>query len=169
MDKYKERLVKGRPGKEVFGIMAAGVVLIAAAVAVMLLVHSLGFFLIPIGVVLIMQGVQHLHVEFEYLIVNGDIEIDRIVNKNSRKILREITVENIQRIAPLSNDRVKNDLEVNNRRKVIDYTEGADSGMYYVVFERAGEKETAYILDLDEECLQLLEDTPALKRKVERK
>ncbi|MCR4837448.1 MAG: DUF6106 family protein [Eubacterium sp.] len=167
MDKYKERLVKGRPGGEVFGIMAIGAVLIAAGVAVMLLVHALGFFLVPIGGVLIFQGIQHMNVEYEYLIVNGDIEISKIINKNSRKILREITAEDIQRVAPLSNDRVKNDLEVNTRRKVYDYTDGTGGELYFVVFERAKEKDSAYILDLDEECVQLLEDT--LKRKFERK
>ena len=56
MDKYKERLVKGRPGGEVFAIMAIGAVLIAAGAAVMLLVHAAGFLLIPIGIVLIYQG-----------------------------------------------------------------------------------------------------------------
>ncbi len=167
MDKYKERLVKGKPGNEVFAIMAVGALLVAGGIAVMLLVHALGFFLLPIGGILIWQGLQHMHVEYEYLIVNGDIEISRIVNKNSRKILREITVENIQRVAPLSNDRVKNDLEVNNRRKVIDYTDGTGGELYFVVFERDKEKESAYILDLDEECVELLAET--LKRKFERK
>ena len=167
MDKYKERLVKGRPGGEVFAIMAVGAVLIAAGAAVMLLVHAAGFLLIPIGIVLIYQGIQHMSVEYEYLIVNGDIEISRIINKNSRKILREITVEDIQRVAPLSNERVKNDLEVNNRRKVVDYTDGSHGELCFVVFERVKEQETAYILDLDEDCVELLAET--LKRKFERK
>ena len=167
MDKYKERLVKGRPGGEVFGSMAVGALLIAAGIAVMLLLHVLGFFLIPIGIVLVYQGVQHMNVEYEYLIVNGDIEISKIINKNSRKILREITKEDIQRVAPLSNDRVKNDLEVNTRRKVYDYTDGTGGELYFVVFERSKEKEAAYILDLDEESVQLLEET--LKKKFERK
>ena len=167
MDKYKERLVKGKPGGEVFGIMAIGGVLIAGGIAVMILLHPLGFFLIPIGIVLIVQGMQHMNVEFEYLIVNGDIEISKIVNKNSRKILREITVEDIQRVAPLSNDRVKNDLEGNDRRKVYDYTDGTGGPLYYVVFERSKDKEAAYILDLDEECVQLMAET--LKRKFEMK
>lgn len=169
MDRYNERLVPGRPGSEARLVFGVGIVLILAAVGLV----AAGFAVKPIialgslpavvlGVYIIIYSRQLFQVEFEYLLVNGDIEVSKIIAKKRRKVVREIRVEDITRMAPLSNDRVKNDISRVEKRQVFDYTAGTEtaeeSGAYYVVVEKVKNVESFYILDLNDDCRQHMKE-----------
>ena len=160
MDRYKERLVKGRSGRDVAGFMIGGIALITIGLLITVLVHQAGLFIIPVGVVLIVMAVQRMSVEFEYLILNGDIEIAKIISKKSRKTVWEITAGDVQYAAPADSDTVKNDMERKSNLEVYDYTAGEDAtGTCYAFLEQKDSKERMSILDLDEECISLLKET----------
>ena len=164
MEKYSERLVKGRVGSDAFLIMGGGIALVIAGVALTMFVTSFGLFLVAAGVFIIVQATQRFHIEFEYLILNGDVDIAKIISKKSRKNLRSISAGDIQYMAPLSNEYAKNDLEIKNQLKIFDYTEKKpEADSYYVIFENKNGKESAYILDLDQKSLDIMKE--ALKTK----
>ncbi len=164
MDNYSERLVKGRVGSDAFIMVAAGVILAAGGVAMTVLLTSFGLFFLAGGIFIIVQAVQRFNVEYEYLILNGDIDIAKIISKKSRKNLRSISAENIQYMAALTNEYAKNDLDIKKQLKIFNYTDGTpDKDSYYVVFENKNGKEAAYILDLDQKSLDIMKD--ALKMK----
>ena len=169
MDRYNERLVPGRPGSEARLVFGVGIVLILAAVGLV----AAGFAVKPIialgslpavvlGVYIIIYSRQLFQVEFEYLLVNGDIEVSKIIAKKRRKVVREIRAEDITRMAPLSNDCVKNDISRVEKRQVFDYTAGTEtaeeSGAYYVVVEKVKNVESFYILDLNDDCRQHMKE-----------
>ncbi len=173
MDRYNERLVRGKPGKEagiVFGIgillilSAAGLVVAGLVVRAVIALGSLPA--LVLGIYVIVYSRQLFQVEFEYLIVNGDIEVSKIIAKKRRKVVREIRAEDIVRAAPLSNDSVRNEIERDARKKVFDYTAGEDGG-YYAIFEHTQREDCIYLLDLDEGCRQHLKEV--LKSKFELK
>ncbi len=128
------------------------------------LLTSFGLFFLAGGIFIIVQAVQRFNVEYEYLILNGDIDIAKIISKKSRKNLRSISAENIQYMAALTNEYAKNDLDIKKQLKIFNYTDGTpDKDSYYVVFENKNGKEAAYILDLDQKSLDIMKD--ALKMK----
>ena len=164
MEKYAERLVKGRVGSDAFLIMGIGGALMVAGIAITILLTSFGLFLVLIGGFICSQAVSRFKVEFEYLILDGDIDVAKIYAKKSRKNIRSISAEEIQYMAPMSNDRARNDLEVKRQLKIYDYTEkSSDTSNYYIVFENHNGKESAYILDLEGKSLDLMKE--ALKAK----
>ena len=164
MDKYSERLVKGRVGADAFLLMGIGVILSAGGIAVTLLFSSFGLFILLVGIFVIIQSTQRFHIEYEYLILNGDVDIAKIMSKKNRKNLNSISVDDIQYMAALSNEYAKNDLDIKKQMKVYNYTDlTPDEGSYYVIFENKNGKEAAYILDLDEKSLDIMKE--ALKAK----
>ena len=164
MEKYTERLVKGRVGNDAFLMMGGGVVLIIGGIVMTILLSTFGLFIVAVGIFVIVQATSRFHIEFEYLIMNGDVDIAKIISKKSRKDLCSIKEGDITSMASLNNDRARNDLEVKKQLKILDYTEKKpDADNYYVIFENKNGKEAAYILDLDEKSVEIMKD--ALKMK----
>ncbi len=164
MDQYTERLVKGRAGSEAFLMLGLGIVLMIAGVVVTMLLTTFGLFVSAIGIFIIVQSMQRFHVEFEYTIFNGDIDVAKIYSKKSRSEIRSIKAEDIQYMASMSNDRARNDLEVKRQLKILDYTEKApDKTNYYIIFENRNGKEAAYIMDMDEKCIEIMKTALKLK------
>ena len=164
MDKYTERLVKGRVGSDAFLVIGIGAVLAVGGLTLTLLVTTFGLFILALGIYVIVQGTQRFQVEFEYLILNGDIDVAKIIAKKSRKNIRSIAAEDIQYMASLSNEYAKNDLQIKKMLKIMDFTEKRpDADNYYVIFENKAGKESAYILDLDEKSVELMKEALKLK------
>ena len=85
MEKYTERLVKGRVGNDAFLMMGGGVVLIIGGIVMTILLSTFGLFIVAVGIFVIVQATSRFHIEFEYLIMNGDVDIAKIISKKSRK------------------------------------------------------------------------------------
>ncbi len=51
---------------------------------------------------------QKIYTEYEYIITNGSIDIDRIVEQNKRKKIIEFDIKNVELMAEENSDEVKN-------------------------------------------------------------
>ena len=98
-DFYTEQLVKRKAS---MGTMVAKAALIALTV-----VSLLSFFLFPLGIlffgIMIVADIflfRQLDLEFEYLYVNGDLDIDKIMAKQKRKRVFQTNVSELEVIAP---------------------------------------------------------------------
>ena len=98
-DFYTEQLVKRKAS---MGTMVAKAALIALTV-----VSLLSFFLFPLGIlffgIMIVAAIflfRQLDLEFEYLYVNGDLDIDKIMAKQKRKRVFQTNVSELEVIAP---------------------------------------------------------------------
>lgn len=104
MDRFSEQLVpKASTGKDMFlrGLLVA---------AALLLIGALGFFAIPFGLLLIfllLAGsviwglvwlLQGTFVEYEYIVTNDDLDIDKIVGKRKRKRLITVSLSGAKEI-----------------------------------------------------------------------
>ncbi len=172
MDRYTERLVKGRPGSEaklVFGLgilcILGAIGLVVTGIMVKAVIAAIALPVFVLGVFIIYYSLQLFQVEYEYLITNGDIEISKIIAKKRRKVVREIRAEDIVRMSSLSNERARNDLSRVDSRRVEDYTAGEDKS-YFVIEEKVKGTEYYYVLDLEGESEQHMKDV--LKTKVEK-
>ena len=94
-DFYTEQLVKRKAS---MGTMVAKAALIALTV-----VSLLSFFLFPLGIlffgIMIVADIflfRQLDLEFEYLYVNGDLDIDKIMAKQKRKRVFQTNVSELE-------------------------------------------------------------------------
>ena len=97
-DFYTEYLVKQKPSGKTYAIKAA---LIAVTVCTFLLMFSIpfGFFIPMIMIFVDVFMFRRLDLEFEYLYVNGDLDIDKIMAKQSRKRVFSTNVKDIEIMA----------------------------------------------------------------------
>lgn len=96
---------------------------------------------------------QNLDLEFEYLIVNDQITIDKIMGKARRKKAWEGTLGEVQVIAPLDSYMLK-DYEKPNM-KVLDFgshTQGAK--VYGMIYQGEGGQMSKIIFEPNEKILQ---------------
>ena len=99
MDVFVEQIIKRKLSAKdfliFFGILILGVVLILAS---MLFLPSM-FFLVVIGVCVggyFLMGTRNL--EFEYSVTNGDLTVDKIINRRSRKRVISFDVHDVEEI-----------------------------------------------------------------------
>ena len=76
------------------------------------MIALVGLPVLVLGIYVAFYSRQLFSVEFEYLILNGDVDVAKIIAKKSRKNIRSIAAEDIQYMASLSNEYAKNDLQI---------------------------------------------------------
>lgn len=140
-DYYTEQLIKKQTTMK---DICVKILLILAVVMSVLIV-----FLFPLGIILpvavIVAAViffRRLDVEYEYLYVNGDLDIDKIMHKAKRKRLFSMSVNDLELLAPV--DAVE--LRQYQRAKTYDYTSCSGQGKVYalVVAERGQTKKILF-------------------------
>ena len=134
-DFYTEQLVKKRTTmKDVF--IKAFLVAVAIVSVITVLMFPLGIIIPIIVIVLVVFLIRRLDVEYEYLYVNGDLDIDKIMHKAKRKRVFSTNISNMELLAP------EGAYELNNytNAKVVDYSSGmADAKRYVLVVAENGQ------------------------------
>lgn len=136
-DFYTEQLVKRRASK--------GAVLVKAGLSLLTVLAFLSFFLFTPGILFLAVMIavdifafRQLDLEFEYLYVNGDLDIDKIMAKQRRKKVFETNISELEILAPTGS------AELNAFQKVKTHnfsTLEPDHKTYTMVIVRNGEKE----------------------------
>lgn len=141
-------------------------IVIGAMVLIMVssMVPFLVSFLVPIAAVIIIGAVflmRRLNIEFEYVFTSGDLDIDKIFNKNKRKKFLTIDVRNIEIMAPV--DSKDHASELSNYQKVVDCSSGTKkNNTYAAMIVRDGKREKL-IIEPNEKMLK------AIKKYIPRK
>ena len=135
-DYYTEQLVKKQAGMKDIVIKAA---LVAVTIVSVLIV-----FLFPFGIILPGLAVmfRRLNVEYEYLFVNGDLDIDKIMNKAKRKRMFSANVNDLEILAPADSIEVRQ----YQKAKTYNYSSGSGQAALYalVVSERGEQKKIIF-------------------------
>lgn len=134
-DFYTEQLIKKQPNSK-DTMKKAG--LIALAVASVFLVFIIPFgIIIPVAVIaFVCMMFLRMDVEYEYLFVNGDLDVDKIMHKAKRKRVFSANVKEMELLAPAGNAKLG---EFRNA-KVLDVSSGAQrANLYVMVVAQSGE------------------------------
>lgn len=134
-DYYTEQLIKKQTDMKDMLIKA---VLVAAAI-----VSVLTIFIMPMGLIipiiviaLVWFLISRLNVEYEYLYVNGDLDIDKIMNKSKRKRVFSANVDVMELLAPVDSPR----LDQFQNAKVMNLSSGsADARLYALIVSHNGQ------------------------------
>ncbi len=138
---YVECLVKSK-GNVLFTILR-WVLYVLAGVAFLSLAIGTGFFGVLFGFGLAAGG-YYLgmlgEVEYEYLYMDKEITVDRILAQNSRKKVATYSMEKVEIFAPIKSYRLDN--YKNRQVKVKDFSIGTEEkpDLRYVFFYEGGEK-----------------------------
>ncbi|MBQ9609676.1 MAG: hypothetical protein IJV15_09580 [Lachnospiraceae bacterium] len=153
MDNYTEQILPIKPTSKEYTLFAGAITLAMIGLALMVLMNiGIGFLLLLLGCVASYFAKRGLDYEYEYIFTNGDFEVAKIISKSSRKNVCEVGEENVQRILQYNSDKFQNELDINTKMSVKDYTtkEPDNSYRWYAFMMNEKNKTTAVVLELDD-------------------
>ena len=135
-------------------------VIVAVAVLGMPFVGILSFVIAVILAVLAYYFVfPKLNVEYEYIILNHDLQIDAIYNKAKRKRLKNLDIQGAEIIAPKGSPR----LHSYKPDKVYDYSSGNPSGKAYAIMMPMDQKNICIYIEPDAKMIDHMKQWMGMK------
>ena len=131
-DLYTELLVQRKTP-------ASAKILKVIMIVVTVFAGLLGFTFMPLALVVFVGMIilcyfklSSFDLEFEYLYVNGELDVDKIMSKTKRKRVASIEMEKVEMIAPLKSHEL--DYYRNNKGiKIVDYSSGEEDHDIYAI------------------------------------
>lgn len=149
-DGYEEILVKrGRSAKDSF---LKGMVISVAAILIVIGVFFFNPLFLIAGVAFAFLAyyliLPNFDIEYEYLYVGGDIDIDKIMAKRKRKRIESLSKDNLEVMAPTGSDHLSQYVKDG---KVKDYTSGDPDVKTWTLVYNQEKKSEIVCLELTEE------------------
>lgn len=147
-DYYTEQLVKKKTdGKDI----AIKVILVFCTVFSFFFVLMMPFLLIlpVLMIVLDYFMFRRLDLEYEYLYVNGDLDIDKIMGKQKRKRVFSMNVNDLELLAPLG----AGELNQYRSSKVLDYSSHMPNTRCYAMIITKDGQQTKVIFEPEQVIL----------------
>lgn len=135
-DFYTEQLVKKQAGKKDFFVKA---ILILASVACVVIapILPLGWVVAALMIAATIFLIRRMDIEYEYMFINGDLDIDVIYRKAKRKKVFAVNVSDLVILAPVGSIELKQ----YQKLKTIDYSSGTGKNrLYGMVVGRNGQQ-----------------------------
>ncbi len=144
MDTFIEYIVKKKKTAKDY-LITAGIVLALLVFAALCLLLNRMFFGIPF-ILLVFAGwgaytlITASNVEFEYILTNTELDIDKIIARRARKRAVTVNFKEIEVCAGTDNPNFRHILERNVSRTEKLYGDINSGNVYFVDFSRDGEK-----------------------------
>ena len=106
--------------------------------------------------------IQKTDVEYEYLFVNGEFDIDMVMAKSKRKRVKSFNLSEADLVAPLNSHRMDY-YNGNQNMKVLDYSSGNPQHKRFGVITRLDNATCKIILEPDEALAQAMKKTAPSK------
>ncbi|XCP83429.1 DUF6106 family protein [Roseburia hominis] len=136
-DYYTEQLVKRKTPASAYVIMGGLALMTTIAVLAMLL-FPFGILIVVIAGVIDYFVFRGLNVEYEYLYVNGNLDIDKIMSKSKRKRIFEMAINDMELIAPKGAAQLHGFQNI----KATDFSSGmSDARLYEMIVVKSGAKQ----------------------------
>ena len=88
--------------------------------------------------------------EYEYLFVNGEFDIDMVMAKSKRKKVMSVNLSEADLIAPLNSHKMDY-YNGNSRMKTLDYSSGNPEHKRFAIIMKAGGENSRIIIEPDDE------------------
>ncbi|HBN83370.1 MAG TPA: hypothetical protein DDZ89_05950 [Clostridiales bacterium] len=154
MDLFNEKIVKKNYDyKDAFIVLALILVafLLFFLTIFLNLTMALPIVLIGIGYGLF-QLISARHVEFEYSVTNGDMDVDKIIAKRKRVRVFSVEGKNLEMLAKLKSDKYTGDFQsISQRVEAVSFMENDD--VYFLVAPYKGNR-TILFFEPNERMLQ---------------
>lgn len=143
MDLFMEYIIKRKKGIKENIITLAIILCVPSLVylSIMLMVTPIApltFFIIAGILFLAYWLISKMNVEFEYIITNNELDIDKIVSKKTRKRLITIDLKKVDCVAPVATTAQKNELS-KSATNVLYADSGLAENSFFINFEKDGQ------------------------------
>ena len=147
-DIFNEYLVKRKNGPK--QLLYKGLIGLAAIAIMALALYFLGVFAL-----LVIAGVgaglffayKEFDVEYEYVLTNDELDIDRIVSRERRKNVLNVNVKTIEILAPANGEHSQK-MKNKSIRRSFDYSSGInDDRKWFAIYEDPKEGKTLVLFD----------------------
>jgi len=171
-DTYIERIVKRKPDSRQrmarLGIVAGGFVLVVAA---SIIGGMIGIPLFPIFFALTaffgFRFFLQQSWEFEYAVTNGEIDIDRIMGRSTRKRILTVDCRNFDVFLPLIPENAS-EYQSKTIKTTVDAASSSDAeGRWFAIFQGKDGQRTLLIFEPDERMLNVI--NAALPRRLQKR
>ena len=166
-DIYAECLVKRKdpPYKILYYI---GVVFLFLIGLVASMLFSFGFIVLFGAVAVVWFVGPRLHVEYEYVFVTNEMEIDRIFSQRYRKKGQKIEMQKVELVAPMSSHEFDN-VKQNPQIKVVDYSSKMPDARTYGVTYSDDKGRFLFVIEPNDAILKCMKSTAPRKVQVDPK
>lgn len=155
MDKYNERLVKGKPdAKDLALVIASALVVLVGIYLIIFVTFSFGVLVLALGVFCVGSTFGNLSVEYEYTLTNGDIDIAKIIAMKKRKTIGSIKLGDILCMDKADSNKVTHDIQEGADTILRNYTQNDPEASYYAIYTGENNKKIISIFDFDEKCVE---------------
>ena len=155
-DLYKEHLVKKEPTAADTAKKFGSILLIVLCAAAGLFIHPLMLIAaIVLGVLAAVFIFPNTDLEYEYLLVNHSLDIDKVMAKSRRKKIKSFDLGTADIIAPLNSHRMDY-YNANSSLKIQDYSSGNPEHKRYAFVIRENGTTSKVIIEPDDAMIQML-------------
>ena len=155
-DTYSELLIKKEVTAKDKMIKVLMIALIALMAVAGLLITPLAFIVaIALGIAAYFVF-PNLDLEFEYVYVNGELDIDKIMAKMKRKRAKSFELSKMEIMAPVKSHRLDYQNQ-NTKMKVYDFSSGNPSHKIFAMIIPSDNEICKVLLEPDEELLKNIE------------
>lgn len=155
---YSEILVKKEPSSVDTVKKAAiigGVLLFVAAGILITPVLWLGAIALGVAAYFIFPK---LEVEYEYLVLNKELDVDAIYARKKRKNMGRYNLDSMDLLAPLNSHRMEY-YNGNTRLTVKDYTSGRENSNRYAMIVKGDQNTVKVLLELEQDAVENIRRT----------
>lgn len=153
MDNYTEQILDCKPSSKgkIFFAIAVAIMMVGVLVACFFN-GTAGITVIAVGVILIIFRKSEHSSEYEYLFINGDCDIARISNKETRKNKYSFKDSDVLKVLKYEDEKAQNDIEHNPKVNPKDFTSGECKNIsdWYVFFVNVKDGTDAVVMELNE-------------------
>ena len=161
-DLYSEYLVKKQPTTK-------DAVIRYGLIALTVLFAAAGLFMIPLLLIVAVALavacyfiIPKTDMEYEYLFVNGELDIDAVMAKSKRKKVKSLDIREADLIAPLNSHRMDY-YNGNTKLKTLDYSSGDPSHRRFAVIIKSENENCRIIIEPDEHMIQAIKNSAPSK------
>ena len=161
-DLYSEFLVKKEPTSK-DAITKYGLIGLTVLAAVAGLLFNFLFLLaaVVLGIACYFI-VPKTDLEYEYLFVNGEFDIDMVMAKSKRKKVMSVNLSEADLIAPLNSHKMDY-YNGNSRMKTLDYSSGNPEHKRFAIIMKAGGENSRIIIEPDDEMAKAIKNSAPSK------
>ena len=161
-DLYSELLVKKDKTAKDSLIKYGLIVLTVLAVAAGLFITPLALIVAVVCGIACYFVIPKTDVEFEYLFINGDFDIDMIMSKTKRKRVKSFKLSEADLAAPLNSHRMDY-YNGNQKMKVLDFSSGNSEHKRFGIITRLDGELCKIFLEPDEKLAQAMKNSAPSK------
>lgn len=152
-DTYAEWLVRRKAPGYTYVVKALMIVLCVVGVLASMM-FTFGILVLAAAAAATYFVFINSNLEFEYLVVNDQITIDKIMGQSRRKKAWESSLETIQIIAPADSYLLKD--HEREGAKVLDFSSHVPGARVYAIVDQKGETTTKILFEPNEKILDCL-------------